>query len=273
MQQWKNVLVHADASVDRRGAIQQAFEIAEACEGRLTLFESISTGYVDGHPDSTRALLKYAARTSADLIVGTASRTDIRELTPRGASALQLLRSSPVPVWLCAPAAVRAARVVAAVDLSTIGADSRKLNEEVALAAARLSLIHHAELHVVCVADAARDRIFRSIMRPAQYSRHLAQHRAELRAALDELVTRIGARPIAHLIEGDAVEALDRLLVDLRADMLVLGRDNSNPQGVLRSDLAEQLLCRADRSLLLVHSTRAPARVDQSVETRSGARV
>lgn len=200
-----------------------------------------------------KALLGYAARSDTDLIVKATSAGDVRRMTVSGAAGLHLLRASHVPVWLYAPPARRTGRVVAAVSLSGTSAECATLNEHAVLAAAWVSLLEGAELHVVCVADRARDRLYESILRPAEYRRYLSRDRAELQRSLTELTTRLGARGVPHLVEGNAVEALERVVLDLEADAVTLGRRDRDPcAGMLGTYFAERLFCRIDRSVLLV---------------------
>jgi hypothetical protein len=202
-----------------------------------------------------RALLGCAAQRDTDLIVKAASAEDARHMTASGAAALHLLRASQVPVWVYAPTRRRSGRVVAAVNLSRSASASRReqLNEHVALAAARLSLLEPAELHVVCVADLTRDRLYESILQPAQYRRYLAEDRGDLRQSLAELSTRLGPRSVPHLVEGNSLEALEKLVRELEADVVTLGRDDSTTQaGMFGVYFAERLFCRINRSVLLV---------------------
>ncbi len=200
-----------------------------------------------------RALIGCALSTDSDLIVKAVSADDLQQMTSAGKTALHLLRTTPVSTWFCAPASQAARSVVAAVNLSVTGELRRKLNERIVLAAARLASLEGAELHIVCVADAARDRLYESILRPAQYRRFLREDRAELRRRLDEMMQPFGAAAVPHLVEGDALSALTTTVRALGADLVVLGRDGADPlAGVLARDFPERFLCRASCSLLLV---------------------
>jgi len=218
-----------------------------------------------------RALLGCAARSETDLIVKATSAADVRQMTVSGAAALHLLRASPVPVWLYAPPVRRSGRVVAVVNLSGMASERDQLDEHVMLAAARLSLLEPAELHVVCVADRARDRLYESILRPAQYRRHLAKDRGELRRSLADLTTRLGPRSVPHLVEGNAVEALEKIVLELEADVVTLGRHDAGARtGMLGVYFAERLFCRIDRSVLLVTPERGSVRARANPGTRRG---
>jgi nucleotide-binding universal stress UspA family protein len=205
-----------------------------------------------GRGEPGRALLGCAARSGTDLIVKATSAGDVRQLTVSGTAALHLLRASQVPVWLYAPPPHRSGRVVAAVNLSNPAPEHTKLNEHVVLAAARLSRLESAELHVVCVADRARDRVFESILRPAEYRHFLAKDRSELRRSLTDLTNRLAPRAVPHLVEGNALEVIEKMVHDLEADAVTLGRDDADARGGIGGYLAERLFCRIDRSVLLV---------------------
>jgi hypothetical protein len=222
-----------------------------------------------GRGEPGRALLGCAARRGTDLIVKATSAGDVRQMTASGTAALHLLRASQVPVWLYAPPARRSGRVVAAVNFSGTASERKKLNEQVVLAAARLSLLEPAELHVVCVADRARDRLYESILRPAEYRRYLAKDRDDLRRSLTDLTTRLGRRAVPHLVEGNAVGTLEKIVLDLEADAVTLGREDADVRaGVFGGYFAERLFSRIDRSVLLVAAERGAAR--STVNSRAG---
>ena len=245
MKLWRNVLVHVDGNVGTPDALEQSRRLAETFGGRVI--------EAPGEEDTPgRALLHCAARRGSDLIVKATSAADVRQMTVSGAAALHLLRTSPVPVLLHAPPARRSGRVIAAVNLSGTAPEGKKLDEHVVLAAARLSRLEPAELHVVCVADSARDRLYESILQPAQYRRYLAEDRDDLRRSLASLTARLGPRSVPHLVEGNAVDALETIALELEADAVTLGRDDTDAG--IGGHFAERLFCRIDRSVLLVTS-------------------
>lgn len=201
-----------------------------------------------------QAILGCAARSDTHLILKATSAADVRRMTASGMAALHLLRASHLPVWLYTPPARRSGRVVAAVNLSGMAANE-ELNEHIVLAGAWLALLEGAELHVVCVADHARDRLYKSILPPAQYRRYLTRDRSELQRSLASLTTRFGPRPVPHLVEGDAVEELQNIVVELSADAVILGRRDRDPcASMFGTYFAERLFCRVDRSVLVVSS-------------------
>lgn len=194
-------------------------------------------------------------KTETEVIVKPATAEDVRQMTASGAAALELFRTSQVPVCVHAPPAHRSGRIVAAVNLSTSTSTSRreKLNEQVVLAAAQLSLSEHAELHLVGVTDLDRDRLYESILRPAQYRRYLAEDRGDLHRSLKDLTRRLDSRAVVHLVEGNSLDALEKVLLELDADVVTLGRDDSAPRaGMFGVYFAERLFVRIDRSVLLV---------------------
>lgn len=207
-----------------------------------------------------RALVGYALSNDADLIVKAVSAPDLQQMTSAGLTALHLLRKTPIPTWFCAPSERRVRCVVAAVNLAPANEPRRTLNERVVVAAARIAALESAELHVVCVADAARDRLYEGILSGAQYRRYLVEDRRGLRRGLTELVARLAPGAHLHLVQGDALEALATKVSELGADLVAVGRDDADPlAGVLARDFPERLLCRASCSLLLVTPEWAPA--------------
>jgi nucleotide-binding universal stress UspA family protein len=294
MRLWKNVLVHLDAQRETPRALERSLRVAEAFCGRVIAFDCVEPGRgappsshstlrgdalelatatrieslreelallgaqvpveaVVGEGSAGRALLGCARRSEADLIVKATSATDVRHRTASGRAAVHLLRDSPIPVWLHA-GRPRGGPVVAVVDLSMTSPERKRLDQHVMLAASRLALLEHAELHVVCIADRARDRLFASFLRPAQHRLYLSEHRSDLRQSLEKLVAELGARPVPHLVEGEAEDALHGIVSELGADVVVLGRDSAHSRGGLPggAELAECLLYRSERSVLLV---------------------
>lgn len=205
-----------------------------------------------GRGSPGRALLGYAER-NADLIVKTVAPADVEDKTARGVVATQLLREAQVPVWLSPPGRPPVRRVVAAVNLWTSQKWRQRLDERVVLAAARLSLVQNAELHVVCIADRLRDDLYRCMLGPEQFKDFLVQDRKELRRALDDLLTRIGPHSVPHLVEGNPLSAIEKIAVEMDADVVVVGRDGGGTDASLRGEsMAERLFARLNRSLLLV---------------------
>jgi hypothetical protein len=228
-----------------------AAERAEQLRAELAaLDQAVPVEAIVGRGAPGRALLACAANKDSALIVKATSAADVRQMTASGMAALHLLRASQVPVWLFAPPARGKNRIVAAVNLSGKAGERDPLNEHVMLAAAWLSLLESAELHVVCVADRARDRLYDSILRPAQYRRYLAKDREALRRSLTELAARIGPRAVPHLVEGNALEEIEKLVLELEAETVTLARDDAD--GMPGVDFAERLFCHIDRSVLLV---------------------
>ncbi len=228
-----------------------AAERAEQLHRELAALEHpVPVEAIVGRGAPGKALLDCAANQNSALIVKATTAADVRQMSVSGAAALYLLRVSKVPVWLCAPPTARSGRVVAVVHLSGAAPEREPLDEQVVLAAAWLSLLESAELHVVCVADRARDRLYDSILRPAQYRRYLEKDREDLRRSLLHLTSRIGPRSVPHLLEGNALEEIEKLVLELQADAVTLGRDDAG--GTLGSYFAERLFCRLDRSVLLV---------------------
>jgi nucleotide-binding universal stress UspA family protein len=86
----------------------------------------------------------------------------------------------------------------------------------------------------------------------------LSKDRKSLKSSLFYLTARIGAGSVPHLLEGDSLDEIERLVLELDADAVVLGRDDGG--GTLDPSFAERLFCRIDRSVLLVAPSTGPAR-------------
>lgn len=239
--------------VDHELAASAAARAEQLRETIANLRRRVPIAALVGEGRPGRALLRCAALRETDLIIKAASGADVRRMNACGTTALHLLRGSEVPVWLYAPPARRSGRVVAAVGLPSRRLDGEHLDQQVVLAAARLSGLEDAELHVVCVADRARDRLYENILSAAEYRRYLAKDRAVLRRSLVNLTTLLGPRSVPHLVEGDALEVLAKTVVELDADTLTVGRAYTGARaGMSGSSFAERLFTRVGSSVLLV---------------------
>jgi len=292
---WSNVLVHVDGRPETSAALKKSLHVAEAFGGRVIAFDSVDPSAeqlplrfpslrvdhlvefaaaeraeqlraelarlaqpvpveaIVGRGAPGRALLDCAASQNGGLIVKATSAADIRKQTLSGTTALHLLRGSHIPVWLYAPPRRKSHRVLAAVDLSPSRSENASLREQVLLAAAWLSLLEGAELHVVGLTaqEPARPPASRA-------ARRSSEPREALRQTLTDLITRIGPRAVPHLVEGPPLDELERLALELEADAVTLGRDDSSE--AFDADFAEHLFCRLDRSLLLVPQEPEPVR-------------
>jgi nucleotide-binding universal stress UspA family protein len=196
-------------------------------------------------------LIRHALRTNADLIVKTALGRDIRRLTSFGSTALHLVRKSPIPVWLQNPRTSAIRRVLATVNLGTLRAEQDELNRRIVATARRVAQLEGAELDVLYVVDAARIRLFRGILSSEQFGAYAEAILRGSHEALDRLVAVEAPQATTHLEHGVPKEVIADFVRDRELDLVVMGSvGQGQVAGMLIGDLAEELLCRVDCSVI-----------------------
>jgi nucleotide-binding universal stress UspA family protein len=259
MHAWKHVFVHVDARPHAGYALGKALSVAEAFGGRVTAFDSVSaverwpsfsaTGLrpdrmlelaatartyelqeelarlrprvpvdatvVKGLP---YALLRHAENHHADLILKAVSAADLEQGTSAGTATLRLLREALVPVWVCSPHRRRTSRVLTVVNF----ASANLASERAVRAGARVAALQGAELHVLCVDQ--------------QASRHVRELE----------------RPTASVTHALSLQIIEKAVLDLEPDIVVLSRDGSELSGLPGTHLVERLFCRVECSMLLL---------------------
>lgn len=196
-------------------------------------------------------LIRHALRTDADLIVKTALGRDVRRMTTFGSTALHLVRKSPTPVLLQNPDYGQYRRVLAAVNLAVDSADRERLARRIVATADQLAKVDAAELHVLYVADAARDRLYRSILSPAQFQTYAHASLRAARELLQRFVSSEAPGALAHLYQGEPADVISGFVRDHKIDLVVMGSlGRSGVAGLLIGELAEELLCRVNCSVL-----------------------
>lgn len=196
-------------------------------------------------------LIRHALRTNADLIVKTALGRDVRRLTTFGTTALHLVRKSPIPVWLQNPRMFGVRRVLATVNLGMLRAEQEELSRRILATARRGAQLEGAELHVLYVIDGARDRLFRGILTSAQFGVYAEAIQRGSREVLERLVSAEAPQATTHLEHGDPKEVIADFVRDRELDLVVMGSvGHGQVAGMLIGDLAEELLCRVDCSVI-----------------------
>jgi universal stress protein E len=208
-----------------------------------------------GKGTAASELLSYAVSTDTDLIIKTAGARDLLEMTTSGAAALHLLRNSPVPVWLNSPATQANRRVLAAVNLRETTTERAELNRRILTSAELVATLENAELHVLCVADTACDRLYRALLSEERFNAYEKNAERELHARLRQLMTTVRRPAFPHLVHGDAADVLERFVHEHEIDLVVLaGIGRGGLSGVLAEELPEELVCRTDCSVLVLKS-------------------
>ncbi|HEY8944373.1 MAG TPA: universal stress protein [Polyangiaceae bacterium] len=286
MKNWKNVFVNVDARPHTPYALEKSLMVAEAFRGRVSAFDSVSAAdgklpadfpdlridqlmdlaaaarahelreelariaprvpvevtVAKGSPAST--LLPHARGSQADLILMAVSASEVRQRTPVGTAMLRLLREARVPLWVCSPYARRKSRVLAVVNLAGAAA----ANEHVVRAAVRLASLEQAELHILCVADQA----CRQVLAARSFAREPVNDERELRQLVDEVVG-VGSSVLApHRADAIALHTIEKAVLELEPDFLVLSRDGSDFGGLPGTYFVERLFGRVDSSMLLL---------------------
>jgi hypothetical protein len=157
-------------------------------------------------------LLRHAENNDADLILKALSAADMEQDTSTVAATLSLVREASIPVWLCSPHRRRTNRVLAVVN----AASANRANERVIRAGARVAALQGAALHVLCV---------------------------------DREASR---QPHENVLQSDALTIMEKAVLDLEPDIVVLNRDGTDLTGLPGTHLVERLFCRVECSMLLV---------------------
>lgn len=288
MQVWKHVFVHVDAGPHAPVALGKALSVAEAFDGRVTAFDSVSAAEVSTAVSLTRA------RNATDRVLDLAVEARTRELRDElGRLAPRVPVQVSVAKGLPGAALLRHAqnndadlifKAVSAVDVgegTSAGAATQRLlrealvpvwlcsphrrrknrvltavnfataelaSENVLRAGARVASLHDAELHVLCVDHQASRRLSELDSRPPL--RPLEHDDAELRRALGAHASPSGAPPPAAQLV--ALETIEKAVFDLEPDIVVLCRDSGALSGLPGTHLVERLFCRVECSMLLL---------------------
>lgn len=140
-----------------------------------------------------------------------------------GSTTLELLHTSPCPVWIVKPCeSAKPRRILVATDFSDV---CNALVDR----AAELSGHFGAELHIVNVFPTQKHHFLQfSSISAEEVETQNEQHRAEGRAGLDGLLQRpavaaLDTPPSLHLLEGTPSQAILEQVTALDIDLLVMG--------------------------------------------------
>jgi hypothetical protein len=135
--------------------------------------------------------------------------------------------------------------VLAAVNLASAGT----VNEHVVRAAVRLAALEQAELHILCVADQAC-RPFQLVARSFPLER--GSDERELRRLVDDLVGVGTSARTPHRADPVALQTIEKAVLELEPDFVVLSRDGSDLGGMPGTYFVERLFGRVESSMLLL---------------------
>lgn len=190
------------------------------------------------------ATIQRAHAVGADLIL--VGRHDEGEAdAPFGSTSIRIVRKSPIPVWVARPGMPAIPRkVLAATDLSAVGAQAIEIGGEVAKSAG-------AELHVVHAYQVDME----TQLAASRHPERLDELRDRVIRAVGDQVARVddggGARQ--HVMCSTPVRALVALDRELRPDLVVLGSvSRGGVPGLLIGNTAEKALPRLQASLLVI---------------------
>lgn len=196
-------------------------------------------------------LIRHAVNRGVDLIIKTAQGRDVRRMTTFGSTALHLVRKSPVPVWLQNPHVPAARRVLAAVNLGAATPEREELSRRIVSSAQRIAELEGAELHVLYVVDAGRERLYRNILTASQFEAYAFATLRAARELLERFVATEAPGARLHLRQGEPVDVIAEFVREHDIQFVVMGSvGRSGVAGLLIGELAEDLLCRVDCSVL-----------------------
>ena len=198
-----------------------------------------------------------------------------------GSTDFRLLRKCPCPVWLLKPdTSFSFHSILAAVALETFNEDEEldDLNQQILEMATSLALKESSELHIVHALKVfGKDLLnlpmagyFEEEVREWMMSqRHDIEvrfnHVAELLKKHLKDNNMETLNPEFHLVEGDAEEVIQGMIIDNNVELVVMGTvARSNLTGLLMGNTAENILSRLSCSVLAVKPSSfiSPVRID-----------
>ncbi len=200
-------------------------------------------------------LADWAKANGHDLIViGTRHHSALSTMF-LGSTSLELLRTSPCPVWVAEPGMPPVPKkILVATNFSPV---CQALVEK----SAELAKLFSAELHVVHVVETHRRSFlqFSSVPSETVEASHCKQTE-EGRKGLDDLLTRpamasLQTPPTLHLLEGKPSEVVHKLITTLDIDLLLMGTVAwSGVPGLVMGSTAQNLLPHLTCSLLTMRA-------------------
>ena len=206
---------------------------------------------------TSQATIDIAKRMKADLIVRAAKGARSLSQGPLGASAQQLLRRPPCPVWLVKGEQTTPLKlIVAAVDASPDDQPHAQLNRRIIQTAMELAKKEDSRLLIVYAWNLFSAEMLSHRLPPREYQvlmdANRKQHSESFQALLGEFDLDLNS-PQVRLLEGEPSTCIPDVCTEEQADLLVCG--TVARQGIadlLLGNTAERILNRVDCSSLAI---------------------
>jgi nucleotide-binding universal stress UspA family protein len=201
-------------------------------------------------------IIRQVLREQHDLVIITAEQNKGIRARVFGATSMHLMRKCPCPVWVVKRAQTQPhARILAAVDPSVHDPKRDSLNPLILQLAGSMARRDAAELHVVHVWSLFGERYLHySGMTEKEFQQAKEYEKEQHKQHFDALLNRVDVTDLklhVHLVEGDPVELIPKLVTDLSIDLLVMGSvGRAGIAGFLIGNTAEEVFNQVDCSLL-----------------------
>ena len=200
-------------------------------------------------------IIRQVLRDQHDLVITTAEETKGIRARVFGATSMRLMRKCPCPVWVVKRAQTRpCARILAAVDPCVYDPKRDSLNPQILQLAGSMARKDAAELHIVHVWSMFGERYLHySGMTEKVFQEAKEYEKEQHKQHFDTLLNRVDVtdlKPHVHLVEGDPVEYIPKLVTELGIDLLVMGSvGRGGIAGFLIGNTAEEVFNQVDCSL------------------------
>ncbi len=299
MKRFKRILVHISAEDPLPSKIESAVDLAHRNDASLTLFDVVpalspghrilksETAQLDvedamaedrlekldaiaagldaprietavGHGTGYIEIIRRVLSDGHDLIV-TAPDGPRRLAFAGAATAMHLLRKSPVPVWVHSAAEVGAHGVAVAVGPFDTERLNLGLNRTLMQLASSLAAQRNEALHVISawrLQGESMLRSSRSSFTDDEVNQMLLEARAESRGEIDRLISEVEPLPIpveVHLSKGEPGLTVADTVNEVKPNTLVMGTiARTGLSGMIIGNTAEQVLGLIETSVIAV---------------------
>ncbi len=299
MKRFKSILVHIGTEEPLPSKLESAVDLAHRNDASLTLFDVVpalsptrrilktETSQLDveeamagdrlekldaiaatldvphietavGHGTGYIEIIRRVLSHGHDLIV-TAPDEPRRLALAGAATAMHLMRKSPVPVWVHSAAEVGAHGVAVAVGPFDRERRSLGLNRTLMQLASSLAAQREEALHVISawrLQGESMLRSSRSSFTDAEVSHMLSEARDEVGSEVDRLISEVEPIPVPveiHLSKGDPGVTVAGIVNEVKPNTLVMGTiARTGLSGMIIGNTAEQVLGLIETSVIAV---------------------
>ena len=299
MKRFKSILVHIGTDEPLPSKLESAVDLAHRNDASLTLFDVVpaltagqrflktDTSQLDVEEAMAQDRLETIDAIAATLDVpnvetavahGTGYIEIIRRVMSHGhdliitapdeprrlafagaATAMHLMRKSPVPVWVHSAAEIGAHGVAVAVGPFDPERRNLGLNRTLMQLASSLATQRDEALHVISawrLQGESMLRSSRSAFTDAEVSHMLSEARAEVRGEIDRLISEAEPIPVpveVHLSKGDPGVTVANIVNEIKPNTLVMGTiARTGLSGMIIGNTAEQVLGLIQTSVIAV---------------------